>query len=73
MCWRYTLTLYLNLVFPSLSLQYIPPYICQVKTIACEAVVQFKSNLNIFKGVVIIYQEIVAPFAPLITTVKRTR
>ena len=28
MRWRYTLTLSLSLVFPFLSLQYIPPYMC---------------------------------------------
>ena len=39
--------------------------IYEVKTIACEVVFQFKSNLNVFKGVVIIYQEIVAAFTPL--------
>ena len=47
--------------------------IYEVKTIAYEAVFQFKSNLNVFKGVVIIYQEIVAAFTSFITTVKRTR
>ena len=33
---------------------------------------QYKSNLNIFKGAVIIYQEMVAAFTSFITTVKRT-
>ena len=32
-----------------------------------------KCNLNIFKNVVIILQEIVAAFTPFITTVKRIR
>ena len=36
--------------------------IYEIKAIACEAVFQFKSNLNAFKGVVIIYQEIVEAF-----------
>ena len=31
---------------------------CEVKTIACEAAFKFRSNLNVFKGVVIIYQEL---------------
>ena len=47
--------------------------IYKVKTIACEVIFQFKSNLNVFKGVVIIDQEIVAAFTSFITTVKRTR
>ena len=47
---------------------------CEVKTIACEAVFQFKGNLNVFKSAVIIFQEIVvAAFTSFITTVKRTR
>ena len=49
--------------------------IYQVTTIACEAVFQFKSNLNVFKGaviIVIIYQEIFAAFLPFIITVKST-
>ena len=45
---------------------------CEVKTIASEAFFKFKSNLNVFKGVVMIYQEIVvAAFTPFIPTVKR--
>ena len=54
---------------------YIYIYICiyMVKTIACEVIFHFKSNLNVFKGVVIIYQEMVAVFISFITTVKRTR
>ena len=36
--------------------------IYRVKTIACEAFFQFKSNLNVFKGAVINCQEIVAAF-----------
>ena len=47
--------------------------IYKVKTIACEVIFQFKSNLNVFKGVVIIDQEIVAAFTSFITTAKRTR
>ena len=47
--------------------------IYKVKTIACEAIFQFKSNLNVFKGVVIIDQEIIATFTSFIATVKRTR
>ena len=47
--------------------------IYEVKTITYEAVFQFKSNLNVFKGLVIIYQEIVAAFIIFITTVKRTQ
>ena len=73
------LTLSLSLVFPSP----VSPIYCylhvpqtndkyKVKTFACEAVFQFKSNLNVFKGVVIIDQEIVAAFTSFITTVKRT-
>ena len=45
----------------------------EVKTIACEAIFHFKSNLNVFKCVVIIYQEIVAAFTSFITTVKYTQ
>ena len=63
-----TLTLSLNLVFPS-RLSNIFLLTCgtdydiyKVKTIVREAVFLFKSNLNVFKGVVIIYQEIVAAF-----------
>ena len=47
--------------------------IFQDKTIACEATFPFKSNLNVFKGVVIIYQDIVAAFPSSITAVKCTR
>ena len=47
--------------------------IFEVKTITCKAVFQFKYNLNVFKGVVIIYQEIATAFASFITTVKRTQ
>ena len=43
------------------------------KTIACEAAFLYKSNLNVFKGVVIIYQDVVAAFTSSITTVKCTR
>ena len=46
--------------------------IYEVKTISSKAVFQFKCSLNVFKGVVIIYQVIVAAFTPFITTVKRT-
>ena len=52
MCLRYILTLSLSLVSPS---PVSPTY--KVKTIACEAIFQFKSDLNFFKGVVIIDQE----------------
>ena len=52
---------------------YVADYdIYRVKTIACEAVFQFTSNLNVFKGVVIIYLEIVGAFTSFITTIKRT-
>ena len=47
--------------------------IYQVETIACEVIFQCKSNLNVFKGIVIIDQEIVAAFISFITTVKRTQ
>ena len=59
MRWRYTLTLSLSLDFiPSLSNIFLltcgTDYdIYKVKTSAWEAVFQFKSNLNVFKGVVI--------------------
>ena len=43
------------------------------KTIACEAAFPYKSNLNVSKGVVIIYQDVVAAFTSSITTVKCTR
>ena len=78
-------TVPLSLVFPSLVsaiyssnmfLHGTDQGIYQVTTIACEAVFQFKSNLNVFKGaviIVIIYLEIVAAFLPLFITVKRTR
>ena len=46
--------------------------IYEVKTIACETGFQFKSNLNVFKVVVIIYQEVAAAFTSFITTAKRT-
>ena len=73
MCWQYTLTLTRSLAFPSpVSPSVTDDDIYEVKTIACEAVFQFKSNLNIFKGVVFIYQEIVAALTSFITTVKRT-
>ena len=77
MYWRCTLTL--RLIFPSpvspiySSLHLLQMTTYEVKTIACEAVFQFKSNLNVFKGVVIIYQETVAAFTPFITTVKRVK
>ena len=44
----------------------------EVKTIACEAVFQLKSNFNVFKPEKIIYQEMVAAFTPIISTVKHT-
>ena len=47
--------------------------IYEVKTIAYEDVFQCKINLNVFKGVVITYQEIIATFVFFIATVKRTR
>ena len=79
MCWQYTLTLSLSLVFPSrlssiFLLTSVTNYdIYKVRTIACKTVFLFKSNLNVFKGVMIIYQEIVAAFTSFINTVKRSR
>ena len=78
MCLGYTLALSFSLFFPSpvspiyssLHLSQMTTY--EVKTIAFEAVFQSKCNLNVFKGVVIIYQEIVPVFTPFIPTVKRS-
>ena len=78
MCWRYTLTLSLSLVFLSPVSPIYSSLPCSIdydiynaKTIWCEVAFQFKSIWNLFKGVVMIYQEIV--FTSFVTTVKRTR
>ena len=80
MCWRYTLTLPLSLVFPSsVSPIYFSLHVSQITTYMrlelshVKRVFQFKSNLNVFKGLVLIYQEIVAAFTSFITTFKDTR
>ena len=63
MCWRYTLTVsWFSFSFLCLCntflLTCVTDYnISKVKTIACEVVFQFKSNMSIFKGLVIIYQQ----------------
>ena len=76
MCWGYALTLSLSLVFPppvspiysSLHVPQITTYMT-VKTAACEAIFQFKSNLNVFKSVMITDQKIVAAFTSFISAV----
>ena len=68
-----TLWLSLSLVFLSLlspiysSLQDTS----EVKIITCEAVFQLKSNLDVFHGVVIIYQEIISTFTRFIRKHKK--
>ena len=47
--------------------------IYEVRPIACKVVFKFKCNLNVFKGIVNIYQEIVAAFISFITIVKYIR
>ena len=71
------MTLSLNLVFSFLYPSNIffltfvtDDNIYDVKSVACEAVFQFKNNLDVFKGVVIIYQERVAALTLFIATVK---
>ena len=44
--------------------------IYEVRPIACKVVFKFKCNLNVFKVIVIIHQEIVAAFISFITTIK---
>ena len=66
---------YIRFSFPCLSNIFLLTCVTdgdihEVKTITCEVVFQFKSNLNVFKGVVNIYHEIVAAFASFITAVN---
>ena len=73
----FSLCLLVQFSFPCLSNVFVltcvtDDDIYEVKTIACEAILQIKRNLKLFKGLGIIYQEIVAAFTSFITTVKRT-
>ena len=72
------LCLLFSFSFPCLSYIFFLTFVTdddiyEVKTIVYEAFFQFKSNLNVFKSVAIIHQEIDAAFIPFITIVKRTR
>ena len=45
----------------------------EAKIIVCKAVFQSKLSFNIFKGLVILHQEVVAGFTSFISSVKRTQ